>query len=314
MNMAASTPKIQQPPMLTRDITYANWKEEIGIWKDFIELADEKKGPAVFLSLTGQARDAVRENVPNDKLKDKDGVKNVLDCLDKLYLKDSTCLAYEAYEEFEKFVRPSDMKISDYIIKFEQLYSKAKNHSMTVSDGAVAYRLLNSAGLSESHKQLVRATVSEMKYDTMKKQLKKVFTNTCASSSSQDINIKVESSDTYYNTNTQGHSETGYYHPHPHDENFVESYDGSFCGYTNNFHHQGNFRGRFRGGGNFRGGRSGRRGRGNFRGSGSSHKSKRENKKDEYGNVTKCFGCGKTDHYVGECPKLKEKDEKEESM
>ena len=81
--MAASQLKIQQPPMLSKEITYANWKEEIEIWKDFIDLADEKKGPAVFLSLTGQARDAVRQNVPNDKLKGKDGVKNVLDCLDK---------------------------------------------------------------------------------------------------------------------------------------------------------------------------------------------------------------------------------------
>ena len=310
-----ATQKIQQPPMLTKDITYANWKEEIEIWKDFTDLAAEKKGPAVFLSLNGQARDAVRQNVPNDKLKDKDGVKNVFDCLDKLYLKDSTCQAYEAYEDFEKFIRPPEMKISDYIIKFEQLYSKAKNHSMTISEGAVAYRLLNSAGLSESHKQLVRATVSEMKYEAMKNQLTKVFTNTCRSSSSSnlspDINIKVESSDTYFNTNTHGCSESAY--PHPHDEAVGDACDGSFCGYANNYHYQGNFRGRSRGG-YFRGGRGGRRGRGSNRGNFDS-KSKRENKKDGHGNVTKCFGCGKTDHYVGECPNLKDKenDEKEES-
>ena len=178
---SSSGSKIQQPPNLTKDITYANWKEEIDIWKDFTDLAAEKKGPAVFLSLTGQARDAVRQNVASDQLKTKEGLKHVFDCLDKLYLKDSTCLAYEAYEEFEKFIRPSDMKISDYIIKFEQLYSKAKNHSMTVSDGAVAYRLLNSAGLSESNKQLVQATVSEVSYQTMKSQFTKVFTNSCSS-------------------------------------------------------------------------------------------------------------------------------------
>ena len=64
-----ATQKIQQPPMLTKDITYANWKEEIEIWKDFTDLAAEKKGPAVFLSLSGQARDAVRQNVPKDKMR-----------------------------------------------------------------------------------------------------------------------------------------------------------------------------------------------------------------------------------------------------
>ena len=171
--------KLQTPPLLTKDISYSNWKDEVNIWKDFIDIPDEKKGSAVFLSLTGQAREAVRQEVTPDKLKEKTGLANVFTCLDKIYLKDSTCLAYEAYEEFERFVKPAEMKISDYIIKFEQLYSKAKNLNMTISDGAVAYRLLNSAGLSESHKQLVRATVTEMKYDAMKKQLTKVHTRSC---------------------------------------------------------------------------------------------------------------------------------------
>ena len=229
-------------------------------------------------------------------------MKNVFDCLDKLYLKDTTCLAYEAYEEFEKFIRPPEMKISDYIIKFEQLYSKAKNHEMTISDGAVAYRLLNSAGLSENNKQLVRATVSEMKYETMKSQLTKVFTNTCSKVDS-DMNIKLETTDTYYNSNFDGNSTS-----------HLQSYDdGSFCGYTNNFHHRGNSRGRFRG---FRGGRGGRRGRGNGRG-GSNSKQKKENMKDENGNVTKCFACGSTEHWARECPnrfQQADKDEKEESL
>ena len=199
MTIASGIAKLQTPPLLTKDITYANWKEGIEIWKDFTELADEKKGPAVFLSLTGQAREAVRQEVTADKLKEKEGLKNLFACLDKIYLKDSTCLAYEAYEDFEKFVKPPEMKISDYVIKFEQLYIKAKNHKMTISDGAVAYRLLNSAGFSESHKQLVRATVSEMTYDTMKKQLTKVFTNTCSSSSSNmERNVKLEPTDSYY--------------------------------------------------------------------------------------------------------------------
>ena len=42
--------------------------------------------------------------------------------LEKMYLKDESSQAYEAYEHFEKFVRPRGMSISHYIIKFEQLY------------------------------------------------------------------------------------------------------------------------------------------------------------------------------------------------
>ena len=69
------------------------------------------------------------------------------------------------------------MSVGDYIIQSKQLYKKTKSHKMEVLDGVLAYRLLNSINLSEQHKQLVRATVSDMKYSIMKERLKKVFKN-----------------------------------------------------------------------------------------------------------------------------------------
>ena len=60
----SSLMKFQSPPLLTQEITYANWKVELEIWKEFVDLSDEKKGPAVFLSLVGQAQEAVRQDVP----------------------------------------------------------------------------------------------------------------------------------------------------------------------------------------------------------------------------------------------------------
>ena len=84
--------------------------------------------------------------------------------LDKLYLKDDSSQAYEAYETFEKFIRPSGMSISDYVIKFEQLYFKFESFHMEILDGFLAYRLLNCANLTNEQKQLVKATVSKMDY------------------------------------------------------------------------------------------------------------------------------------------------------
>ena len=54
----------------------------------------------------------------------------------------------------EKFIRPSEMSISDYINRFERLYQKAKSYKMEIHDGVLAYHLLNSANLSDHHKQL----------------------------------------------------------------------------------------------------------------------------------------------------------------
>ena len=138
----------------------------------FYIIRRKKYGPAIFLSLSGQAREAVLE-LELDKLNDDNGVKNVLETLDKLYVKDDTHSAYEAYKRLETFSRAPSMTVSDYIIEFERLHNKAKQHKMELPDGVLAYRFLNSVNISSQYKQLVRATLPELSYQSMKDQLKK---------------------------------------------------------------------------------------------------------------------------------------------
>ena len=119
------------------------------------------------MTLTGEAREAIL-NMVIEKLTEKSGVNNLMVKLDKMYLKDESSQTYEAYETFEKFVRSSGMSIPDYVIKFEQLYFRAKSFHIKILDGVLAYRLLNSANLTNEQKQLVKATVSKMDYQIMK--------------------------------------------------------------------------------------------------------------------------------------------------
>ena len=102
-------------------------------------------------------------------------MKNTAAFLDRLYLKDKTQTAYEARGSFERFRRPDDMTISDYINGSERLLNKIKRYGSDMSTDIIAYRLLKSANLSEQHQQLARATITELKCDTMKTQLKKIF-------------------------------------------------------------------------------------------------------------------------------------------
>ena len=75
---------------------------------------------------------------------------------------------------------------------------------MTLPDGVLAYHFLNSANISAHHKELARATLSELKYDNMKEQLKKIFSDPkfFVSDTKSEPYIKVESPDdnspTYY--------------------------------------------------------------------------------------------------------------------
>ena len=86
------------------------------------------------------------------------------------------------------------MNISNYIIKFECLYNKIKNFNMGLPDGAVAYKFLNNATISEQHKQSVCAALTELIYQNMKDQTKKVFSDSIIFSGivQDEQSIKVE--------------------------------------------------------------------------------------------------------------------------
>ena len=43
------------PPSLTSSTCYEDWLKEIEIWQAFIDLTDEKEGPAIFLTLAGKS-------------------------------------------------------------------------------------------------------------------------------------------------------------------------------------------------------------------------------------------------------------------
>ena len=48
---------------------------------------------------------------------------------------------------------------------------------MGLPEGVLAYKFLNNTNISEHHKQLVRATLSELKYNTMKEFIKFYWVN-----------------------------------------------------------------------------------------------------------------------------------------
>ena len=106
----------------------------------FTFVPEEKHTPAIFMTLTGEAREATL-NI--EKLTEKTSENNLMAELHKMCLKDESSQAYVAYESFEKYVRTSGMTIFDYVIKFEQFYFMAKSFHIEILDGALAYRLLN---------------------------------------------------------------------------------------------------------------------------------------------------------------------------
>ena len=85
------------------------------------------------------------------------------------------------------------MPMKEYLIKSKQLYTKIKDHQMILPDGVLAYRVLNSANLNQEEMKLRGATITELKYNTMVKQLIKIYGDTASPSVSNVGEVKEES-------------------------------------------------------------------------------------------------------------------------
>ena len=68
---------------------------------------------------------------------------------------------------------------------------------MEVLNDVLAYRLLNNVNLPEDKKQLVQATVIEVKYKIMKEQLKKVFISLSMEKRSREKALKLQQNDSF---------------------------------------------------------------------------------------------------------------------
>ena len=194
------------PPSLSKAKNYQDWLKLIKIWRKFSDLPKEKQGPAIVLSLENEALDAVLE-LEEETISAENGVDTIIAKLDRIYKKDETLENYMALEAFETFKRTENMKISDYLNQFEKLFNKTKSYGTQMSENVLAYRLLKSANLPELHEQMVKGTITDLKYDLMKEQLKKMFGESLPSK--EKVSIKTE--DTFHTQHKQNLSEREIY-------------------------------------------------------------------------------------------------------
>lgn len=273
--------EVQNPPVFDDETNYDNWIKDLEIWELFTTTALNKRGPRLYLSLKGKARDLARE-LTGGEIGSETGVQKIVDKLNGHYQKDKVQQAYIKLENFENFMRPSKMSIADYITEFEKLNNEVKKCEMD-GDGVMAYKLLHHANLSETEVNLIKATMTRLSYNEIKEKLQRIFNDmTSKPSVKSESAIKVES--TFYAENEP-----------------EEAY------YTNNYSQvRGRPRGRYRGessrGDNYRarGNNMSNYNRGqnmNYRGG-----TRKLNPPDETGEASKCAICGSCFHWARNCP------------
>ena len=149
----------KNPLILSDEKGYDIWRNEISMWQLVIDLDQKKQALAVTLCLNGRAREAALE-IKAEELNTNDGMKILLTKLDSVFQKDSIDLAYEAYTLFEECKRHESTSITNHIVEVEGKYDQIKKYKMVLPEPVLAFKLLDSAGLSQKERQLVLTDTS----------------------------------------------------------------------------------------------------------------------------------------------------------
>ena len=204
-------------PPFKEERDFEQWKHELEIWQMVTDLAKEKQGPVLFLSLSEKTRQACA-GITKEELAQDDGVSKVIEKLRELYSVSKEQAMFSAYERFESFRRTENMSITEYINQFEQLNMKLTNYEIILPSVVLAYQVLKIANLPKEKRDLARATIPDLTYQSMKKQIKAIYDH-CASTEKIDCanneEIKVENPDDtvlYGGTNWRQGSSRGRYH------------------------------------------------------------------------------------------------------
>ena len=193
----ASASYNKAPPLLSSSKSYNDWKKLIELWTDLTTLAKNKQGPALVLSLEGKAQEAALE-LDSASIAHDDGVRLIIDRLDKIYEKDKLTEKYNAIEKFETYRRPKSMSIRDFLVEFDKRLYKTQSYKTTMSEDLKAYRLLKAANLDPTHEQLVKATVSDLIYSEVRTKLIKIFSDESSTLTSEFNSLKIKEETTMY--------------------------------------------------------------------------------------------------------------------
>ena len=254
---------LRTPLILAGQDSYLEWKEDISVWELFTDLVQTKRGPAVYLTLTGNARDCVRALTPVE-IGGADGVQKIIDKLDKVYLKDKDTQTFMAFENFYNYRRASGVSITEFLVDFGYLCNKLSKQDIALPEGVMAFMLLKASNISTEHERLARATCPSMTFENMKGCIMKIFGD--PSADGDDGNAPSVKSEPVLQT--------------VHEDALQSSWRGGWRGRGRD--------GRYRG-----------RGYGSY--NTSSDGPQKTNPFGRDGKVLKCFKCGSSKHFAKYC-------------
>ena len=158
--------------------SWSTYEAEVKLWTLATKLEEQKRGPAIILSLPlkSAARTLASSLDAAEIVKDT-GVQLVLDTIKPLYEADSVDLKYRAMVKLERLKREESADIMKYILDFEAAFMDVKNLTGNdpYSDELKAFILIWKANLSPTNERIVRSSIDKWEYKDAVNALKKIF-------------------------------------------------------------------------------------------------------------------------------------------
>ena len=195
---------LKDPPVLTDDVDYADWKIDMEIWELYTTLAKTRRGPALYLSLKGNARECVR-GLTKGQISAEDGVETIIKRLDGVMQSDENMRTFTCFKTFYDYRRPAGCSIQEFIIRYEHLYCKLGAFNIELPQGVQAFFLLIAANISDEYEKLARATCKEMTYTEMKITILKIFNDTSGGNASAEPAPSIKTEPVFKATHDAGY-------------------------------------------------------------------------------------------------------------
>ena len=162
-NSNMSRSNIEPPAFISDKKSYAEYKADLNMWSRITSLDKKVQAETVVYRLEGHPS-RIKEKILTqlgDKLQDNEnGIKELIDFLDKIYNKDDMADAWDKFSEFASFTKKPDQNMDLFISEWENSYHKAKKVGCVYSDMILAFKLLKDAKLNDIETKLVLTGVN----------------------------------------------------------------------------------------------------------------------------------------------------------
>ena len=199
MNMAKFS---VTPPDLNGCKTYEAYRRELSAWAAVTDLAEKKQGNYIALSLPNKSdfgndlRERVFEHLSVEELNDENGLKKLLEFLDKELGKNAIDDVIEKWDAFDSCRKSESQSLDEFISEFELKSNKVQGTGTKLPSEILSYMLMKRAGLNNLERMLVLSRVDMSDkvniYKNVKLHMSNILGKCMKSNNETNMAIKLE--------------------------------------------------------------------------------------------------------------------------